>query len=579
MSKKTEKKEPILKDTTKDLKRAKAKAIHKKVGKVFVLAIVASAVVISSVFGFVGCGKTNNNNTANITPVPIVAPMTVGEAFNKYPSQTQNFVREIVNEATEIYDDDEIIYLAYDIGDKNETQVDDVTLYVGVKGNENERFFMEKNCLFSPVSAESISKGAAILSELVIETPAPIKYDGAAKQSDSAFLDMLYGEERDVVLTEYQKETFEEQSQIQPIEVKIHDVATLIGEYAPQAQAFGDKVASAMIKEYNAEDAIYCGYSFEDADEDGKISAMILNLATKTGETEREYVTYKVIFDKVSLDEIADGSSKITNAKNAVIDTINYDALEVQQDQTFLSNLYEQDDFSYIAYEDEVFQNMTIQDLIANYGDQINENLQPLYEGVLKKAFGRNYNPQRYDILSYQWDLGEVVDNKTNDLKCSFKYYDNLADGYCFKVYNLNFAEDLDISQFTQNNFPTTTISQAIEFVYNPEIQGTRADLINAIIEHSVNDGFDYSNAEVLFTEKTSSTDADLGTIRRFTVVLTSESGVRQINFSVSNAKEDESLIEKINNGEFKVNDYIQAADFSENQLAEQNFQNDYQIN
>ena len=161
MSKNFENKGPILKNKTKAYENGNK--------------------AISSVFGFVGCATPNNNNTINITPAPTVSTMTVGNVLADYPTQTKQFVQGIIDEATESYNKNDITYLAFDVGDKDQTEVDDVTLYVGVKGNGNERFFMEKNCLFSPVSAENLAKGAAILSDLVIETPAPVKYDGAVK--------------------------------------------------------------------------------------------------------------------------------------------------------------------------------------------------------------------------------------------------------------------------------------------------------------------------------------------------------------------------------------------------------------
>ena len=200
---------------------------------------------------------------------------------------------------------------------------------------------------------------------------------------------------------------------------RITTIDALIRDYPTQAKALGDKVAKALLKKYDLEDAIYCGYSFNDANENAQVSCMFVNVATKIDETERKFSQYKVVFDPIRLDEIADETASLTNTKVSFVSSQTYNAKEKQNDQQFLNNLYSQDDFSYVVYENETFeeQNLTIDQVLTQYGDTINTNLQTHYDGALQKVFGRRYSTFKNYVQDYQWDLGQV--NENNEIQNS----------------------------------------------------------------------------------------------------------------------------------------------------------------
>ena len=120
----------------------------------------------------------------------------------------------------------------------------------------------------------------------------------------------------------------------------VTSMATLISRYPEQAKAFGDKVAKAILDEYEIEDPLYCGYSYFDEDESAQVSGMYVSVATKTDETERKFTTYKVVFDPIYLDKIADKTYTCTNSKSGFLSQQTYDAKEKQNDAEFLANLY-----------------------------------------------------------------------------------------------------------------------------------------------------------------------------------------------------------------------------------------------
>lgn len=250
-----------------------------------------------------------------------------------------------------------------------------------------------------------------------------INYDGKEKQKDNNFLNSLYAQKRDGVITAYEKEKFEDSTIDPPTPTtKIQDVETLLKDYSQKAENFGKTIADAILNKYDAVDTIYCGYSFDKENENACITSIVVNVATKTGETERTYSKYTAVFDPIKLDDIADGKALISNAKSALINQSKYDAKEMQNDEAFLSSLYSQDDFTFKAYEKETFPTQeitTIQDLIANC--DIDTKLNTLY----RYAVSRSYTTQDA-ITSYQWDLGELnEDGKIENMQITLKYDSN----------------------------------------------------------------------------------------------------------------------------------------------------------
>ena len=280
----------------------------------------------------------------------------------------------------------------------------------------------------------------------------------------------------------------------------ITTIDALIRNYPTQAKTLGDKIAKAIIKKYNFQDAIFCGYSFDDADEQAQVSGIAVKIAVKEDEIERKHSQYKVTFDPIILDDIANETAALKNAKVSFVSFQTYDAKEKQNDQEFLSSLYDQDDFVYIDYEKEVFEEppLTIQELISEYGDVINASLQTHYENVLKRAFGRNYLIEKDEIETYQWDLGEVNENnEIQQMKLSFiwKSSDSTRPDCNLYSYNVILNSPININDLTNStklSSTTASYSQKYFFSYNYSIQGTRTELVNAALQYMLDNEIAY---------------------------------------------------------------------------------------
>lgn len=333
----------------------------------------------------------------------------------------------------------------------------------------------------------------------------------------------------------------------------VTSMATLISRYPEQAKAFGDKVAQAILKKYNIENPIYCGYSYFDEDEFAQVSGMNVSVATKTDETERKFTTYKVVFDSVYLDDIADGDYTLAKTESAFVNEQTYNAKEKQNDTEFLANLYNQGDFSYVAYETETFEHtITIDELLANYSDTVNANLSTHYDNALKRVFAGRYSTRKDQVTNYQWDLGEVNENnEIQHAKLTFLWENNSSS--TLYVCDVDFNSPISLNELSGNAnvSASANYTPAYSFVYDNTLQGTRSELVNAILDKAITDGFDYQNAEIMFKENSAGTTSDLGSVRSFSIVVKGNSGIRQINATIQSSNTDDGLINKINQGKY----------------------------
>lgn len=569
-------------DNIKDIENNKSnkrdiKATLKKAGKAFVIALVTIAVAVGGIFAFTGC-KTNNNTPTQITPVtPTTNVATIQEVMNSNPTNFNKFVKSVSNEIEDFYDagnNGNIIYMACDVNDKDKETIDDLTFYTAVKGSGDNRTIMYQTCTFDAIKAQDIADDNYELTDLTVESIDIARYDAYEKQYDDEYLNSYYGDEHDFVLKAYQKESI--QHNVEPgYQAVITDVNTLISDYPTQTKNLGDKIAKAILKKYDIENPLYCGYSLFDENEYGQINGMTVSVATKTDETERKFTTYRVVFDPVYLDNIADETYTLAKTKSAFLSEQTYNAKEKQNDTEFLNNLYSQDDFSYVAYENETFEDPTIDpgEIITNYADAINANLSTHYDNVLKKAFGKNYGSNRYDVESYQWDLGNTTeDNKVQNMKLTLNYYDNTLLSQYLRVYNVDFAESVPVSQLKNSNLSSisATYTDAYTFTYNNNLQGTRTELVNAILSKAITDDFDYQNAEIMFKDNGSSTNAEFGSIRNFTIIVKNSKGIREIATAIQSADSDAELVAKLQQGKGSIN-FSDKITYSQNLIAEYN--------
>ncbi len=548
-------------------KKINGKGILKKVGKVLVLVIVTAAVAMSAVFGLAACGnKTNPGGT--ITPVtPVVTPITVTQALQANPTNFNNFVKEVVDEVTFGHNDSDVIYLAYDIEDKNANEMDNLKVALTTKGEGNERTYEVKNAKFKAVTGLQLRDGEAVLEDLIIEDEGSLTYDDSNFERYAA----IYTEQHDGVIKEFKGNEFSQNS----YQATIVSTDDLLAEHANAANTFGNKIAKAVLNHYsyNNEDVIFCGYDFPDADSLGRINGITFRVAAKTGENERTVSDYKVVFDNLYLDDIANGTFKLSGTKISLTKEATYDPKTVED----VESLYADYDGAYIAYNDPQAENpevnppvqdLTMDQILADYQDVVNENLETHYDNVLKKAFRASYNENKDKVTSFQWDLGEANDNnEVQHAKLTF-LWENGNDATLY-VYNVDFNTPINVNNLKDSSTisnAAATYSQEYTFSYDNSIQGTRTELVNAILQNAITDGFDYQNAEIVFKDTGSSTNATLGTVENFAVILQTENGIRQISIGIQSSNSDSGLIAKLENGKF-ISAFEDSVQYSQNLL------------
>jgi len=325
---------------------------------------------------------------------------------------------------------------------------------------------------------------------------------------------------------------------------------------------------------YDAENIIF---SAVDVDETATtLTNADYTFAYKSGETERKYVTATADFSEVSLADLADGKTSNFTLENATkTSQQTYDAKEKQNDTEFLAIYDQAHDKLYQAYTAETFEEdekiESVEQLIAEHGEEAYDTIMnsDFYENnIVKKVFGRYYGTDYLTINDVDIDFGSTsADGKIHDLtfRINFTYKTGVAAVQVNKLTLANgiaYEDVLDEAKLNSNN---CTFANVYSFTYTPAEQGTRNALMQAIANVAVDDGFEYTANDILFVQKGDTTNADLGSVSTFCVVLNTEKGIRQMDVLIAKATSDNGLINQINNGRYKVSQYLQSANFTDN--------------
>ena len=328
---------------------------------------------------------------------------------------------------------------------------------------------------------------------------------------------------------------------------------------------------------YDAENIIF---SAVDVDETATtLTNADYTFAYKNGETERKYFTATAEFNEVSLADLADGKTTNFYLEDATRKSQQtYDAKEKQNDTEYLNDLYYGEHDEVIKeYEKEEFNEpeiiiTTVEQLIAEHGEEAYDTIMnsDFYENnIVKKVYGRYYGTDYLTINDVDIDFGSTsADGKIHDLtfRITIQYKD--TQNKVLFVKNLNFAQGISYNDILDENIlnnTNCTYSNVYSFTYAPSIQGTRSALMQAIANVAVNDGFEYSADDILFVQQGDSTDATLGSVSDFRLSINTNKGIRHIKVFVAKASSDEGLVNQINNGRYKVCEYLESANFTDN--------------
>ena len=211
-------------------------------------------------------------------------------------------------------------------------------------------------------------------------------------------------------------------------------------------------------------------------------------------------------------------------------------------------------------YEAPTYTATDVKTLLATNGDVITENLTPVYENVLKKQYGNNYETRKDLVQSYSWDIEDAVDGKVQNLKLTF--LEGTSDGgRSIYVYKVNLGAGLAVNDLLDaNKVANTTTTQTREyfFNYNENDQHTAENsaLAGAVAEALVKDGFDYSSSlgtVKLVTDEGVTNDSDWSTARRFKVVFMNSTGIREFYIRTPNKTSISEIVQDIESGKIKT--------------------------
>lgn len=213
--------------------------------------------------------------------------------------------------------------------------------------------------------------------------------------------------------------------------------------------------------------------------------------------------------------------------------------------------------YTQTSYEKQEYTIDNIEEALNFYSEQINANLQPVYENVLTRA-----NAKAENITNYKWDLGEVVDGKVQSLKLAFTVsVGNYSD---YNVYKIKLPTPVSIGDllksdtFKDMTIPKGNISNEYLYGYDHTLQGDKDEFIKAVGRKLAEADFDVENSTLLYKETSGMTT------RGFQIVLISEHGVREFNIAVPKGVSDDELVNAV---EDLIEGTSKSVDFTDNQI------------
>lgn len=206
------------------------------------------------------------------------------------------------------------------------------------------------------------------------------------------------------------------------------------------------------------------------------------------------------------------------------------------------------------TYQAEEFAPENVDEAIKDYNLEIANALGTHFLPVVgKKAYGSTFDADKLE--SYSWDIG---DGETISQIKLISNYDRYEDSNMIVVENVNLKNPIVIKELTKENIDQTFASsiEEAEFekeyvtAYNPQIQGTRDALVNAIFKAYGHSEECPEGAVRYFVDDGSTLDSDVGESHRFKVIEITDSGIKQFTILIKSSLSDEEYISKLSNNE-----------------------------
>lgn len=202
-------------------------------------------------------------------------------------------------------------------------------------------------------------------------------------------------------------------------------------------------------------------------------------------------------------------------------------------------------------YELEEFAPENVEEIVKDWTAEITSALDTHFLEKAGKACYTRYFDQSL-LTKVQWDIG---DGETiSEIKFISTYTKSEGDER-FSVAKITLSSPINIKELTKETLDnvfsssaeSATFTQEYYFAYDPAIQGTRDELVNAIFEAHGMDKECPEGAVRYFIDQGYTIDTELSSeARQFKVVEITNTGVKEFSIMIKNSSSDEEYIEKL---------------------------------
>lgn len=202
----------------------------------------------------------------------------------------------------------------------------------------------------------------------------------------------------------------------------------------------------------------------------------------------------------------------------------------------------------------------SIDELVTNYSDEVYTALDNYYLESIGKAIFTEYFYNKYELIDATWDIGNS-DNIT-EIKLLGKYAKSDA-SMTLALGTITLQDSINVKDINENNLNeifenaanNATYKSTYTFQYNPQIQGTRDELVDAIFSAC---GIEKTEgATRLFIDSGTTVDTELASEAHiFKVVEITDTGIKEFSLNIKEASNDTGYIKNLqNSSNFKIHD------------------------
>lgn len=238
----------------------------------------------------------------------------------------------------------------------------------------------------------------------------------------------------------------------------------------------------------------------------------------------------------------------IANLENAeMVETLQYATYPLGDKESVTINTE-----SYIAEE---FAPENIQEAVNEYSAEIKQALDENFlTTTAKKVFGNSFSQDK--LVDYYWDIGN--EDTISEVKL-IATYNKYSDSTIFAIQKIKIKNPINVKNLTKENIANlfadavanATYSQDYFFSYNPNSQGTKNNLVNAIFEAYGMTLECPEGATRYFVDKGINVNTTLNSeVKEYTLVQIERDNVTEFSIVIKSSSSEEEYISKLSNNE-----------------------------